>query len=284
MNDDEKFWDSLSVEEAQFVDKIMRELADQTWAFPLLNQIGTDGGLTRVNKARFFELRFGYALHQIGISLAYEVPGEGRSTLDFGFTVSEQHWLVELMRLEETEAVQRATYTHVDESGTRWSSRMLSTDARDRRESPAGETLKAVERICQKCEHHGKPHKFALPSDAYHVILIDFRTFIHGGDVHDRIHVGLGGEYVREPFDRLCWDGKLFSGVFSPRTVVGGATVARERVHFLGFVCEKSYESGSFATTTQFIANPNLFQDVAEAKAAIETWPLKPVVVLNGAP
>lgn len=278
----EHFWDILSGSEAEFSDAIIHELEGAAWAQPLLAIIRENGGLTRETKAFLFELRFGYALQQAGIVPRYEVAGEGQSTLDFGFRSGDRDWLVELLRLEETEAVQRATHAITDEDGIPWSSRALSTVAEDPRESEEGETLKAVQRICQKCERGGRPHKFPAPGAAFHVMLIDFRTFLHGGDVHDRIHVGLGGEYLQNPFLQRRWEGQLISGAFSPRTNVRGAAELRDRVHFLGFVNERTYQPGEFAAATQFIANPHLFRDAEEVRAVMAAWPLQPVQILNG--
>lgn len=282
-NDEEDFWDFLSADEAQFVKTIMCELVDEPRVVRLLRDIKRNGGLTPANKARFFELRFGYALHQAGITPDYEVKGEAQSKLDFGFTASGQCWLVELMRLHETEAVKRATTTGKDDDGIVWGKRSLGTNSRHAEQSEAGETIKAVQRICQKCEWNGEPHKFPIPDAAYHVMLVDFRTFLLS-DEYDRVHVGLGGEYVSEKFCRRYWDGNLISGVFSSRTESHGAQELRERVHFLGFVCEKTYEKGAFGRATQFVANPNLFQSAEEVQSAIKTWPLQPTRVLNGGP
>jgi hypothetical protein len=47
-------------------------------------------------------------------------------------------------------------------------------------------------------------------------------------------------------------------------------------------VHERAYTVGAFGTVTKFIANPNLFADAAAVQAAIATWPLQPVLVLNG--
>ncbi len=281
-NGDASFWDGLSTDEAEFVRAIMGELADVAWAAALLRDINDNGGVVRANKARFFELRFGYALHQAGIAPAYEAAGEGQSTLDFGFSASGQDWLVELMRLEETTAVQRATTTETDEDGVVWSERVLGTTADDPRESPEGETIKAIERICQKFERNGQPHKFPLPGSAFHALLVDFRTFQNGGDVHDRIHVGLGGEYVTEEMARMYWDENLITGVFSSDTTLRGAAQVRERLHFLGFVSEENYEAGGLAAATQFIANPHLFENAEQVHAAIASWPLQRAPVLNG--
>ena len=277
----ENFWDSLSQDEADSAKQIIEQLADVRWAQPLIKGIRENGGVTQANKDRLFELRFGYALHEAGVvTPQYEINGEGGSTIDFGFISRGQRWAVELLRLGETQAVKAATVTYVDEDDIPWTKRVLTTTAADPKQSPEGETLKAVQRICQKCEASGKPHKFLMPQDALHAILVDFRTFINGGDVHDRVHVALGGEYVAQQY-RLFWDKQVITGVFHKGTQVKGAAEARERVHFLGFTCEKTYKSGEFPQVTQFIANPYLFSDAAAARTAIQTWPLQPTEVLN---
>jgi hypothetical protein len=276
------FWDSFSADEASFVDAISRKLAHEAWARPLLAQIAENGGLIRANKALFFELRCGYALWRAGITPRYETQGEGESTLDFGFASGRREWLVELMRLEETEAARNASHEETGADGIAWTRRLLTTDAPDNRQSEEGETLKAVQRICQKCERGGRPHKFPAPGGSVHVLLVDFRTFLHGGDVHDRIHVGLGGEWIQNELLQRRWGGNLISGAFSPLTNVRGAAFVRERVHFIGFVEERAYAPGSFAAATQFIANPHIFRDAAEVNAAMADWPLQPTTVFNG--
>ncbi|MBC8270284.1 MAG: hypothetical protein H8E36_16210 [Rhodospirillaceae bacterium] len=276
----ETFWDILSEKEALFSRAILDELAAQPWAQQLIKDITDNGGLTRTNKSRLFELRYAYSLSQAGIVPSYEIPGEGNSTLDFGFTCEAQNWAVELMRLEETEAVQNATQMWVDGDGVTQAELHLYTDADDPRHSTEGETIKAVERICQKCELNGHPYKFPVPVGKYHALLVDVRTFLDGCDSEDFIHVGLSGDYVNNEFCRLRWNGELISGVFNERTNLHGAEYARERVHFIGFVDEKDYCPGAFADATQFVANPQLFAGPGEALAAIVTWPLQPAIVL----
>jgi hypothetical protein len=107
------------------------------------------------------------------------------------------------------------------------------------------------------------------------VLLVDFRTFLNrGGDEYDRLHVGLGGDVVPNEARRRYWKGNLITGVFSPNTKVRGAAEARERLHFIGFVNEKSYETGAFGLAIQFLANPHLFKTSKEARAALLDWPL----------
>ena len=86
--------------------------------------------------ARFFELRFGNELHNAGIAVEHEVPGEGASTLDFGFTSRGQSWKVEMMRLLETQAAKAATTTEVDNNGVRWVKQISSSGNEDKKQSP----------------------------------------------------------------------------------------------------------------------------------------------------
>ena len=278
----DSFWDILSQDEADFVQAIMLELANQPWAKPIVAGINDNGGLKRENKDRLFELRFAYALHRADITPRYEIPGEARSTIDFGFASQGRPWAVELLRLGETQAVKAATKHSVDKDGVAWSGRILSTVAEEPTQSTEGETLKAVQRICQKCEQGGRPHKFPAPGETYHMILVDFRTVLNGGDVHDRLHIALGAESVAPQY-RLAWQGQPISGVFSARTAVRGAAEVRDRVHFLGFVRERTYKPDEFGAVLDLVANPYLFPDAAAVRAAGATWPLQPVRILNAA-
>jgi hypothetical protein len=229
---DEKSFDFLIGREADYTRSVMNELANAPWAKALIDDINATGGLTGENKAKLFELRFGYSLHKAGIVPRYETPGEGQSTLDYGITSGGRVFLVEMMRLEETDAVRAATTTQTFADGAVMAARRLGTNAEDERQSEEGETLKAVQRICQKFESGGKPHKFSAPGTATHVLLVDFRTFLNrGGDEHDRVHVGLGGELVPNEARRRYWKGNLISGVFSPKTNVRGRSPRTAALH-----------------------------------------------------
>lgn len=281
---DGQTFDFLTGSEGDVMELLMEKLADAPWAKPVIDDINANGGLIGSNKAKLFELRFGYGLHEAGIQPRYETAGEGKSTLDFGFTSGGCEFLVEMVRLEETDAVRAATTTEEFGDGAVMIKRHLTTTAEDARQSEEGETLKAVERICQKFESGGKPHKFPPPGSATHVLLVDVRTLFNGGDEWDRVHVGLGGEYVPHELFRRYYKGKLISGVFSPRTTLRGASEARERLHFIGFVNEKSYDAGEFGPAIQFIANPHLFKTPEEARAALAGWPLGEPDILNARP
>ena len=282
-NPDEHTFDFLTGREGDFMESAMEKLADTPWAKPLVDDINAAGGLTGANKAKLFELRFGFGLDGAGVQPRYETAGEGQSTLDFGFKAGDREFLVEMMRLEETDAVRAATKAEEFADGAVMVSRSLSTTAEDERQSEEGETLKAVERICQKFEKDGKPYKFPRIGSATHVLLVDMRTFLNGGDEWDRVHVGLGGKHVSQ-FHRRYWKDKLISGVFSPETKLRGANEARERLHFIGFVNEKAYDSDAFGPAIQFIANPLLFKTPEEARSALAGWPLGEPDILNARP
>lgn len=258
----------------------MKELAAANSAPNLIATI-QELGLTKAAKPFLFELRFAHALHRAGIEAAYEIPGEGESTIDFGFKCDSRQWRVELMRLEETKAVKDATSVSVDEHGAEWFAMSMSSNAEDKRQSQEGETLKAIERICQKCERDGRPHKFPAPDDdAFNVLLIDMRTFIGGGDEADRLHIALGSDAVGEWY-KMHWNGKPIGGVFAGENPCKGTAEIRERVHFLGFVNEEAFEDGSFGKSIQFVFNPHLFATSEEAKSALGDWPLEQKVLLN---
>ena len=88
------------------------------------------------------------------------------------------------------------------------------------------------------------------------------------------------GESVPDVF-RHYYEGRLISGVFNSKTTQKGATEARERLHFIGFVNEKSYEAGAMGPAIQFIANRNLFNTVDKAREALAGWPLGKPDILN---
>ncbi len=278
-------FDTFTGEEAALMEAIIAESKDVAWAAPILAKIEEGGGLTGVNMPWFFELRFGYALRRAGIDPKHEIPGEGDSTLDFGFEHGGKAWNVELLRLEETDAVKAATTICVDADGTEWTTRILRTGQDEQKQSSEGETLKAVERICQKLENGGKPHKFPPADKAINVLLVDFRNFAtRGGDKADRVHVALGGDCLPEPF-RMYWEynGKrtLVTGAFNPRTKSKGADNVRERLHLLGFVNEREFKPESFGGSIQFFINPNLVKTEDEARPIADAWPLKGSEFLN---
>jgi hypothetical protein len=277
------FFDIFTGDEACAVERAISAVGNRDWAKPIVADIKASGGLIGRNMDKFFELRFGHALELAGVSPRYEVLGEADSTLDFGFTSKGKPWAVELMRLNETAAAKAAT-VELDDDGITFVHRILSSGGEDPRRSPEGETLKTIQRICQKCENDGKPYKFPKPEGTYHAMLVDMRTHLNGGDVWDRIHIALATERVPNAWLRYFWDNKPITGVFDKRTAMKGAVQARERLHFLGFVLGRDYTAEKFGTIINFIGNPYLFNSSEEMNAAMATWPLQPATLINNQP
>jgi hypothetical protein len=91
VSDKDTFFDSLSASEGGFCEEIMTRLSNESWANPLLTAISNSGGVCKEGKSFLFELRFANALYEHGIEPKYEVPGEGNSTIDFGFAAKGQN-------------------------------------------------------------------------------------------------------------------------------------------------------------------------------------------------
>ena len=128
---DEQSFDFLTGREGDFMESVAEELSATPWAKPLVDDINATGGLTGDNKAKLFELRFGYGLHKAGIQLRYETAGEGEFTLDFGFTSDGREFLVEMMRLEETRCGSAATTTEELPDGATMVEGRLTTTEKD---------------------------------------------------------------------------------------------------------------------------------------------------------
>jgi hypothetical protein len=79
-------------------------------------------------------------------------------------------------------------------------------------------------------------------------------------------------------------DKNPITGVFDKRTTMKAAAMARERLHFLGFVRGRNYKAEDLGTTIDFIGNPNLFSSSDEMNAAMATWPFQPARLINNQP
>ena len=271
----------LTEAEGTSADEAIEELRRIDWANELLSVIEHNGGVSFDNTSFLFELRFAIALHSEEIVPTYEAPGEAKSTLDFEFTHNDQKWRIELLRLNETMAARNAIQKVQVGLVNIWR-RVFSSGHPNNLASEEGETLKAVQRICQKCARKGRPHKFPAPDGAIHVLLIDARTLLSGTtDMYDWIHIGLGGEYLTQEFHRRYWEGTLISGVFNSRTTVHGAKWAQERLHLIGFMKEEQFGVCDFGSSIKFVANPFLFDSMEDLQNTLAKWPLEGAQLLN---
>jgi hypothetical protein len=282
-------WTTLTVDEAMATQAAIDILSGCGWARPLLDRIRDAGGLTRENMSFLFEARFALALHHAGIAPIYEFPtGVGGTSVDFAFGP----WRVELLSLGETDAARKATWERPPYVGRILSSPRppasnegeIDPEERDRRreerkQSPEGETLKAVERIVSKAGDVKTPSKFPAPDgQTWSMLVVDMRTFGSGhADDWDFDRIAWGAAAVPQ-YVRHTWfgdDGRAYPvlGIFNPANPMGGARHFRERVHFVGFVGERLYARDELQYAIRFYANPNLLCEDA-ARRILTVFPL----------
>jgi len=266
----------LTVSQAEHAASLIKELQDVDWARPLLAKIEEAGGLSKKSKPLLFELQFAADLHRRGLSAQYEYcAGVADTTVDFAVKAGAL-WLIELVRIEASDAAKRAV------QGTEefWTM-MLSSDAEDLTQSPAGEMIVVQQKIGEKVFAHGKPIKFPLPSDGhYSAILVDMEGFLGGnvGDGYDYHQIAWGHEGLEDQY--INWwrmpDGQWIpvAGIFEASNPLRSARTVQERIHFLGFVGGRRAEDLQKPLTERTINfwNPNLFRSQGEATAALQTF------------
>lgn len=285
---------SLSLEEVVATVRAADALAGVTWAGPLLTRTADAIGNLRVRlddraagravaedeRGLFFELRFAEALHLAGATADYEVNcGVGESTVDFRVR-SSPPWLVELVSLRASDAVQAATTT----DGT-FSSLVLTTPApgaplAEKIQSEEGEIIKAQERIGEKAYRGNRPVKFPAPTSDIQMIMVDARGFLGvGGDRGDWVQIANGPENVQPEFVRrwtnpATGQSEAIAGLYEARCPGRASPTVRERIHVIGFVCEKTFEPDEIARATFYCFNPHLADDAV--RSAWKVWPLRP--------
>src|SRR5262245_11597470 len=135
----------LSEAERAYTLGAMEALRSVSWAAPLLARVAAAGGVCSQSMPLLFEVRFAYELQRCGVGVEYEYPtGVGNSTVDFR-TRGSQEWLIELVSVRESVALQRATH----QNGLRYG-RSLITGAADPAASPEAEMITAMGKIAQK--------------------------------------------------------------------------------------------------------------------------------------
>jgi hypothetical protein len=286
--------DSLKAEEVESTLRAAEQLAGVAWAAPLLSRtnpilerlrIGlTDKVAYSANPLQpaemsfLFEIRFARALMLAGLTAEYEHgAGVGNSTVDFRVGI-DPPWLVELVSLHESDAFKAATWKSGDFQGF-----SLGTNPDDQRQSDAGETIKAQERIGAKTfERKQGPIKFPVPSGPTNVIMVDARGFLGDGhgDAADWHQIafgpaGLEAHLVKHWVNPKTGKATPISGLFQPSCPLLAAPTVQERIHFIGFICERTFGENEIQERTFYCCNPALFENEAAARAAMERWPLK---------
>ena len=259
--------------ETELDTKAIAGLQNVSWALPLLRKLEQQGGILQANIPLLFELRFAHELHRRNRLAEYEFPtGVGDSTVDFRIP-NVTNWLVELVSIRESDAALGATV----DSGLFFGLVLTSTGATDSKETEAGEMLLVQQKIGEKVYRNG-PIKFPTPqAGSFHMILVDMRGYLGGipvVDHHDYRQIADGPHRVPD-YAVQFWRNEPIKGLFEVANPLLAAATIRERIHFLGFVHERSYADGEIPAIASYFANAHLFRDIAEARAAFEAFPLK---------
>lgn len=265
---------TISAPEAAKNKRAVEGLRRVTWAQPLLRRLEHSGGMLSNNAPLLFEVRFAYELHQAGCVAEYEyAAGVGQSSVDFKIPGGKD-WLLELVSIRESQAVQRATTTEGPLQRL-----TLTSDSPDSRQSEEGEMLLAQQKIGEKVLSGGQVIKFPVPSaGTINAILTDMRGYL-GMPVADRMdyrQIAYGASGVPE-YAVHFWRGSPIKGLFEEDNPLPAARVIRERIHFLGFVAEHTYDDKEIISLSYYLPNPHLISDQQQARDALASFCFRPV-------
>jgi hypothetical protein len=259
----------------------MNSLENIQWIQPLIKKIKANGGVCNKNKPLLFELRFAAELHYLGLSPNYEYKtGVDDSTVDFRINRKDGFsWLVELVSIEISDAVKRAT----EETEVCWTT-LLHSDAEDKTQSVEGEIIKAQEKIVEKVYSNGKITKFPPASDVcISLILADMRgCLLENTGYYDYLQIAYGAKGLRPEHECPVYFWKDRNGTFLPikgifeeDNPLKGSTILQQRIHFLGFVNEKEYGLGELLNQIQYFPNPNLFDNDKSVQLIYNQMPFR---------
>ncbi len=269
--------ETLSEREARAMERVLPELSSVTWAKPLVDRIERDGGLCSDNMPLLFEARFAHALLNQGPAPEYEFrAGVGDTVIDFRVP-GNADWLFELTSIRPSEAVKRATVEDGPFVSRFLSSPNVGNTADENKESEEGEMLLAQQKIGAKVFDGVGATKFPEPDGRIHVILVDMRAYLNGGDPWDYAQIAYGPN--RMPRELVhCWlhDGQWqpIRGLYEPECLGKAAPFVQQRIHFLAFVAEKTYEPNEILEKLLLLPNPNLLSD-SDLKLVAAECPIK---------
>ena len=267
--------DSLNAPEVEFTQHAIDALKSVSWAQPVLERLRQAGGLKSENMPLMFEVRFAYELHRAGKVAEYEYgAGVGDSTVEFRIQ-GDTTWLIELVSIRTSQAARNA----IVQNGPYFQQR-FSSNAEDRAQSEEAEMITAEQKIGEKVFTNGVPTKFPLPqNDIFHVILADARGYLdHGGDGYDYRQMACGASSIPPQWIHY-WkqdSGKRepISGLFEKSCRLRAAPYIQERIHFLGFICEREFCDYEIPDKAYYLPNPQLLSN-EKAWEVCKLYPLK---------
>ena len=257
---------------------ILSVLKSTPWANALLQKIERHGGITYANKPLLFEARIANEIRASGVSsVEYEYhAGVGESTVDFRLHTTPD-WLIEVVSIGRSCALEKATFTAGPYCETRLSSPNSSQTLDKRKQSEEGEALLVVQKIGEKILDVKSQIKFPAPSTGqYHAIVVDMRGHLDGGDIIDWRQISYGADAVHADY-RKYWLDKdnrriPLYGVWHPKNQMRFSKTARERLHAIMFVAEENYEDREIQRSSRVAFNPFLFPNMVAARSALRSF------------
>jgi hypothetical protein len=251
--------------------RALEALASEPWAQGLLKRVRSLGIKLKEDDT-LFELRYAHDLARADVAPVYEHPtGVGNSTVDFKLP-GRVPWLVELVSIQESDAVKAATVKKTLASGLRTETFLLTSDAgisdpSKKKQTPQEELLRVVNKLGEKVydKKRDRPIKFPVPDgSAFHMLLVDVRGFEGGDPDRDHCRQIVGGPaLVRGEFNvaKHADTGEPIRGVWDEANTSRAAELLRERVHVIGFVHEQLYCDDEIRDITLPFINAPIFPE-----------------------
>lgn len=275
----------LSQREADYCKFLIDKLKDIPWINPLIKKIEQTGGISKNTKPLLFELRFAADLYNIGLLAEYEYEAntEKKSSIDFKIQDSNFSYLIELVSIGTSDATKKATkYKDINLNTYKkthkieiWSTH-LTSNAQDKKQSEEGEIILVQQKILEKV------HKFpSVLNNSFNLILIDIRGYLpsKGEDMEDdyrEVAYGAFGLTTGNSWKGHFWindKGKkvAIKGLFEKDNPLREAKKLQEKIHFLGFINEKTcgiksvddevYGQGKFLKKIEWFPSPILLNN-----------------------
>ena len=144
--------------------------------------------------------------------------------------------------------------------------------------------ITAIQKIGEKVYYKNSGQiKFPdIKENVYHMIFTDARGYLdQGGDWLDYAQMSWGASGIPQEHSLAIHYSKNktgikepIKGIFEESCPIESSKYIRERIHFLGFVCEKDFVENEIKKNACYFYNPNLFSYEA-AEKVFNLFPLK---------
>lgn len=268
----------LKDREFKYTQEVVDKLKNISWTKPIIKCLNKKGGFCSENMPIMFEIRYAYEIHRAGYIAEYEYnAGIGNSTIDFKVT-GENTWLIELVSIRTSDAAKRA----IKQNGNEYE-QIFSSEFTDK-QTEEDEMITAIQKIGEKVFYKSSSEiKFPdIKENVYHMIFIDARGYLdQGGDRLDYAQMSWGASGIPIEYAGAIHYHKNKSGIIEPikgifekSCPIESSKYIRERIHFLGFICEKDFCEDEIRKNSSYFYNPRLFSNET-ATEVFNLFPLK---------